>query len=81
MTQADTASPAVALFQKVHGKMVMLQRLDAQLAVLIEQRRKVQHEISGLQGQINEEIERQLRHADELPAKILSDLDETSRIG
>src|SRR6185312_2504449 len=81
MTQTDTASPAVTLFQKVHGKMVMLQRLDAQLAVLIEQRRKVQQEISGLQGQINEEIERQLRQADELPAKILSDIAESSRNG
>ncbi len=35
--QGDTAvreanSPAVGLFQKAHGKMVMLQRLDAQLA-------------------------------------------------
>jgi hypothetical protein len=34
---STAASPAVALFQKVHGKMVMLQRLDAQLATLIEQ--------------------------------------------
>ena len=34
----EATSPAVALFQKVHGKMVMLQRLDAQLAGLIEQR-------------------------------------------
>ena len=75
----ETASPAVALFQKVHGKMVMLQRLDAQLAGLIEQRRKVQAEIGGLQGQINEEIDRQLRHADELPARILGEIADTAR--
>jgi hypothetical protein len=75
----ESSSPAVALFQKVHGKMVMLQRLDAQLAGLIEQRRKVQSEIQGLQGQINEEIDRQLRQADELPARILGEIAETSR--
>ena len=74
----EATSPAVALFQKVHGKMVMLQRLDAQLAGLIDQRRKVQAEISGLQGQINEEIDRQLRQADELPARILGEIAETA---
>jgi hypothetical protein len=79
--QNETSSPAVALFQKVHGKMVMLQRLDAQLAGLIEQRRKVQAEIQGLQGQINEEIDRQLRQADELPARILSEIAQTARNG
>ena len=79
--QNETSSPAVALFQKVHGKMVMLQRLDAQLAGLIEQRRKVQAEIQGLQGQINEEIDRQLRQADELPARILSEIAGTARNG
>ena len=57
----EATSPAVALFQKVHGKMVMLQRLDSQLHGLLEQRRKVQQEIQALQGQINEEIDRQLR--------------------
>ena len=81
MQQNETSSPAVALFQKVHGKMVMLQRLDAQLAGLIEQRRKVQSEIQGLQGQINEEIDRQLRQADELPARILSEIAQTARNG
>ena len=79
--QNEVSSPAVALFQKVHGKMVMLQRLDAQLAGLIEQRRKVQAEIQGLQGQINEEIDRQLRQADELPARILGEIAQTARNG
>ena len=77
----EATSPAVALFQKVHGKMVMLQRLDAQLAGLIEQRRKVQAEIQQLQGQINEEIDRQLRQADELPARILAEISEAARNG
>jgi hypothetical protein len=77
----EATSPAVALFQRVHGKMVMLQRLDAQLGTLIEQRRKVQAEISGLQSQINEEIDRQLRQADELPARILGEIADTGRNG
>ncbi len=76
----EATSPAVALFQKVHGKMVMLQRLDNQLHGLLEQRRKVQQEIQGLQGQINEEIDRQLRQADELPARILTEIADIGRI-
>lgn len=77
----EATSPAVALFQRVHGKMVMLQRLDAQLAGLIEQRRKVQSEIQGLQLQINEEIDRQLRQAEELPARILAEISDSARNG
>ena len=41
----------------------------------------MQQEISGLQGQINEEIDRQLRNADELPAKILGEIADTGRNG
>jgi|SRR5687767_1007699 hypothetical protein len=81
MNNTESTSPAVALFQRVHGKMVMLQRLDAQLAGLIEQRRKVQQEIGALQSQINDEIDRQLRQADELPAKILGEIADTARNG
>jgi hypothetical protein len=71
----------VALFQKVHGKMVMLQRLDAQLGGLLEQRRKVTQEIQQLQSNINDEIDRQLKAADELPARILAEIADTSRNG
>jgi hypothetical protein len=84
--QGDTAvreasSPAVGLFQKAHGKMVMLQRLDAQLASLLEQRRKIQDELSSVQNQINDEFDRVMRQAEETPARILTEIAETSRNG
>jgi hypothetical protein len=79
--QGDTAaresnSPAVGLFQKAHGKMVMLQRLDAQLASLLEQRRKIQDELSSVQASINDEFDRVMRQAEETPARILSEIAE-----
>ena len=84
--QGDTAvresnSPAVGLFQKAHGKMVMLQRLDAQLASLLEQRRKIQDELSSVQNQINDEFDRVMRQAEETPARILTEIAESSRNG
>src|SRR5215212_11453556 len=74
-------SPAVGLFQKAHGKMVMLQRLDAQLGSLLEQRRKIQDELSSVQNQINDEFDRVMRQAEETPARILTEIAETSRNG
>ena len=81
MTQTDTNSPAVALFQEVHGKMVVLQRLDTQLAALIDQRHKVQLEITALQNQINGEIGKQLRESDELPTRILAEIAQSAGSG
>src|SRR5687768_17517894 len=82
--QGDTAgregnSPAVGLFQKAHGKMVMLQRLDAQLSSLLEQRRKIQEELTSTQAQINDEFDRVMRQAEEAPARILSEIAESGR--
>ena len=81
--QGETASnsPAVGLFQKAHGKMVMLQRLDAQLASLLEQRRKIQDELSSVQAQINDEFDRVMRQAEETPARILSEIAENAHGG
>src|SRR4051812_28016555 len=74
-------SPAVGLFQKAHGKMVMLQRLDAQLGSLLEQRRKIQDELSSVQAKINDEFDRVMRQAEETPARILSEIAEGSSGG
>src|SRR5207237_9515135 len=84
--QGDTAaresnSPAVGLFQKAHGKMVMLQRLDAQLASLLEQRRRIQEELTSTQSQINDEFDRVMRQVEEAPARILSEIAESVRSG
>ena len=77
-TAREANSPAVGLFQKAHGKMVMLQRLDAQLASLLEQRRKIQDELSSVQSQINDEFDRVMRQAEETPARILSEIAESA---
>src|SRR5215207_5797122 len=82
--QGDTASrennsPAVGLFQKAHGKMVMLQRLDVQLSGLLEQRRRIQEELTSVQSQINDEFDRVMRQAEEAPARILSEIAENVR--
>jgi len=70
------ASPVVTLFQKAHGRMVMLQRVDEQLAGLLDQRRKIQDELRSVQTQINEEFDRVMKQADAAPARLLSQIAE-----
>ena len=60
-------SPAVALFQKAHAKIVTLQRVDEQFQSLADQRRKLMDEIRAVQVQINEEFERVLRDNQDHP--------------
>ena len=60
---------ATALFQKAHAKMVTMQRVDEQLAALLEQRRKLQDELRCCQLQINEEFERIMHAAREGEAR------------
>ena len=73
---ANGASPVVTLFQKAHGRMVMLQRVDEQLAGLLDQRRKIQEELRQVQYQINDEFDRVMKQADAAPAKLLSQIAE-----
>ena len=74
-----TNSATVALFQRAHAKMVTLQRVDEQLAGLLDQRRKLQEELRGVQSLINEEFERVMRAADEVPARMLAQYSEQAR--
>jgi hypothetical protein len=55
---AADVSPTVALFQKAHASLVTLQRLDEQLAALVERRRRAQADLREAQAQLNEEIDR-----------------------
>ncbi len=73
MQEVQATSPAAGLFQKAHGKIIMLQRLDTQLAALMGQRRKLHEEIGEVHGQISGEFHRLINESDELPGKILSD--------
>jgi hypothetical protein len=77
----EVNSAVAALFQKAQGKMVMLQRLDAQLASLLEQRRKIQDELTAVQIQVNDEFDRVLRQAEETPSRILAEIADPSRNG
>jgi hypothetical protein len=69
---AQVASPTAALFQKAHAKMVTLARVDEQLQSLLEQRRKLQEELKGVQAQINDEFDRVMRDAQSTPARLLA---------
>jgi hypothetical protein len=71
-------SPAVSLFQKAHSRMTSLQRIDEQLTALLEQRRKIQDELKTIQTLINEEFERVMRAAGEMPNKVLSQIAEAA---
>jgi hypothetical protein len=78
-TASQMSSQAASLFQKAHGKIVMLQRLDAQLGSLLEQRKRLQDDLSSVQAQINEEFDRLMRQADEAPNRILAEIADTGR--
>ena len=75
----QVSSQAASLFQKAHGKIVMLQRLDAQLASLLEQRKRLQDDLASVQGSINEEFDRLMRQADEAPNRILAEIADSGR--
>ena len=74
-------SPAVALFQKAHGRIIALQRLDEQVVALVEQRRKIQDELRTIQALINEEFERVMKVAGDLPSRMLSQIAEAAGKG
>lgn len=67
-----STSPTVALFQRAHAKMVTLSRIDEQLSALLDQRRKLQDELRGVQALINEEFDRVMQTAEQAPARMLA---------
>ena len=66
-------SALVSLFQRAHNKIVALQKLDDQLAMLAEQHRKLQEEVRGIRSEINEEFERALK-SNQAPSKLAAAL-------
>lgn len=79
-TQIKDTPAAVALFQKAHGRMLMLQRLDEQITTMVNQRKQIQDELRGLQGQINEEFERVMQLSEQGPIKLFNGLGEQTRL-
>ena len=65
-------SPAVSLFQKAHGRMTTMQRIDEQVAALLDQRRKIQEELRTIQQLINEEFDRVTKQSSSSPSRMLS---------
>jgi len=74
----QSTSTAVALFQKAHGRMTTLQRIDEQIAALADQRRKIQEELKAVQTLINEEFDRVVRTSGEAP-RMLTQIAESVR--
>lgn len=72
-------SPAVSLFQKAHGRMTTLQRIDEQVTALLDQRRKIQEELRAIQQLINEEFDRVTRQSPNMPGRVLSRIAEAGR--
>lgn len=74
MANDTLASPqtAAALFQRAHSRMTSLQRIDEQIASLVEQRRKMEEELRTVQALINEEFDRVARLSAEVPRRILA---------
>ena len=69
---SQTSSTAVALFQKAHGRMTTMQRIDEQIQALIDQRRKLQEELRAVQALINEEFDRVVHTAAPEPGRMLT---------
>jgi hypothetical protein len=79
MADSQAQAYAAALFQKAQGGIGTLAQIDSQINDLLSQRRAVQHDLTGVQQQINEEFARLMRESDELPAKILAEISGSSR--
>ena len=58
---AREVSPLVGLFQKAHGRISQLHRLDEQIASMQDQRRRLQEEVRAIQQEINNEFERVMK--------------------
>lgn len=75
----QSTSTAVALFQKAHGRMTTLQRIDEQIAALADQRRKIQEELKAVQTLINEEFDRVVRTTGEAAPRMLTQIADSAR--
>ncbi len=71
-------SHAVQLFQDAHQKMVMLKRVDEQMAQLLQRRRSLMDELRQVQSQINTEFQRLFDVPDDLPARLQTILGDAS---
>ena len=73
------ASTLAAIFQKAYARAVALQRLDEQIAALLDQRQKLEVDFRDAQSEVNQECERMLTQSSIAPAKLLAQLAEHSQ--
>lgn len=74
MSDTQVPSQAATLFQKAHGRIVLLQRVESQIAALQGQKRRILQELSDAQSEINDEFVRLMGHGDEMPSADYADI-------
>lgn len=77
---APQAAGLATIFQKAYARAVALQRMDEQIAAMLEQRQKLEQEFRDAQAEVNVECERMLKNASIAPAKLLAQMAETSQL-
>lgn len=70
------AANLATIFQKAYARAVALQRMDEQIAGLLEQRQKLEQDFRDAQAEVNVECDRMLNSASVGPAKILAHMAE-----
>jgi hypothetical protein len=71
---APQAAGLATIFQKAYARAVALQRMDEQIAAMLEQRQRLENEFRDAQAEVNVECERMLKNASIAPAKILAQM-------
>jgi hypothetical protein len=85
MSVENVAPPQAAnlasIFQKAYARAVALQRMDEQIAQLLEQRQRLENDFRDAQMEVNSECERMLKSASIAPAKILAQMAQSAAVG
>jgi chaperonin cofactor prefoldin len=72
------AAHLAAIFQKAYAKAVSLQRMDEQVAGLLEQRQKLELEFREVQDELNVECERMLKSTSVTASNLLAQMAESN---
>jgi hypothetical protein len=75
------AANLASIFQKAYARAVALQRMDEQIAAMLEQRQKLETEFRDAQAEVNAECERMLNSASIAPAKMLAQMSHGTSVG
>src|SRR4051812_12655214 len=74
------AAHLAAIFQKAYARAVSLQRMDEQIAGLLEQRQKLESEFREVQDELNVECERMLKSTSVTAANLLAQMAESAGV-